>query len=261
MRLEFATAPGDPGTPNEDAVFASPDLAIVLDGVTPLDRTDIGCVHGVAWYAHTLGAELVRLASDRGAALPDCLATAIERVAHAHIDQCDLDHPDGPAATVSVVRTHADTADYLALADSPIVFDRGAEPYVVTDSRPGDLSRRLRAQGIRPPAREFRTTYRNQPDGYWVAAQDPAAAKHALTGSVDLADVRRILLASDGASRLVDLFHVLDWTEALDAIETDGTAGWIERTRAYEREFAASSGRPLAKPHDDASVVLWRTLC
>lgn len=258
MQVSFATAPGDPDVPNEDAVFAAPDLAVVLDGVTPLDRSDIGCQHGVAWYARTLGAELIRLATDRTTGLVDCLADGIARVRDAHGGECDLAHPDGPAATVSMVRIGRETVEYLALADSPIVFDRGSEPSVVADTRPGDLSRRLRRAGSRPPAREFRTTHRNQADGYWVAAQDPEAATHALTGTVDVDGIRRVLLLTDGASRLVEQFGVLKWAAALDAIEDDGVDRWLARTRAYERAIAESGGKTLAKPYDDATVVLLR---
>jgi hypothetical protein len=41
-----------PGSPNEDFVIASPDIAIVVDGAgVPFG----GCHHGVAWYAQQIG--------------------------------------------------------------------------------------------------------------------------------------------------------------------------------------------------------------
>jgi hypothetical protein len=48
---------------------------------------------------------------------------------------------------------------------------------------------------------------RNREGGYWIAADDPRAALHALTGEYDLADPSaapvRIALVSDGVTRAV----------------------------------------------------------
>ncbi|GAB3406039.1 protein phosphatase 2C domain-containing protein [Flindersiella endophytica] len=256
MQVSYATLAGDPGVENEDFVAASTTVAVVLDGVTPVDRADTGCRHGVAWYARTVGAQLLATATATSLSLSECLAGAIAAGRRAHQDTCDLDHPDSPAATVAAVRLNGDeSADYLVLADCTVVLDSGAaEHRVVTDSRPADVHRSLvRSGGKRLPARQYRATYRNQPGGYWVAAGDPAAAAEALTGTV--AGVRRIVATSDGASRLVDQFGRLAWPAALEAISESGPGEWIARTRTYECELANTGSAPT-KPHDDATVVL-----
>ena len=56
----LATDPGTPGWPNEDFTAVAPGAAVLLDGATTVPRTaDTGCVHGVAWYARTLGTALL----------------------------------------------------------------------------------------------------------------------------------------------------------------------------------------------------------
>lgn len=255
MQVSFATQAGDPGIENEDFAGTSTTAAVVLDGVTPVDRADTGCRHGVAWYARTIGAHLLAAATSTSLSLSDCLAGAIDAGRRAHQDTCDLDHPDSPAATVAAVRLNGDeSADYLVLADCTLVLDTGAEPHVVTDTRPADVHRELiRAGGRRLPARQYRAAYRNQSGGYWVAAGDPAAAAEAFTGTV--AGVRRVVATTDGASRLVDQFGRLTWPAALEAISEAGPGEWIARTRTYECELANSGSAPT-KPHDDATVVL-----
>ncbi|MFE9695167.1 hypothetical protein [Micromonospora sp. NPDC005806] len=57
---------------------------------------------------------------------------------------------------------------------------------------------------------------RHQPGGYWVAAADPFAAQHAITGEVPLVSVRRVAVLTDGAARLVALF---DWPDVLDVLD------------------------------------------
>jgi Protein phosphatase 2C len=250
MQVSFATQAGDPGIENEDFVATSTNTVVVLDGVTPVDRTDTGCRHGVAWYARTVGAHLLAAATTSERSLTDCLAGAIATSRRLHEHTCDLEHFDSPAATVAAVRVAGDTAEYLVLADCTLVLDTGARPRVLTDNRPGDVHGALPK---RLPARDYRAAYRNRPGGYWVAADDPAAAAEAFTGTVG--GVRRMVATTDGASRLVDRFGRLTWPAALDAIGTAGPAEWIARTRTYECELANSGSAPT-KPHDDATVVL-----
>ncbi|MGW0228361.1 hypothetical protein ACWDWO_08600 [Actinopolymorpha singaporensis] len=276
VQVTYASEPGSPDLDNEDFLSAGPRLAVVLDGVTPMVRTDTGCRHGVAWYAQTLGGHLVRLAGrDDGrhdgqdtVPLADCLAEAIVATRDAHSGTCDLAHPDSPAATVAAVRLRGDVLDYLVLADSAVLLDLGDQRpnplpaedgiVVITDHRAGDVGRRLRAEGEVPSAPRVRS-HRNRPGGYWVAADRPESAYEALSGTVDATGLRRLAVATDGATRLVDTFGSYDWRGALDAIEADGPAAWIARTREAERADAAAEParrRGRGKVHDDASVVM-----
>ncbi len=281
VRMAFASEPGDPAVDNEDFVATSVDpagepwAAVVLDGVTPMDRSDIGCQHGVAWFARSVGEHLIECALRTATSLTDCLAEAIALTRDSHADTCDLEHPDSPAATVAAARGRADRLDYLVLSDAAVILDIGGQVRALTDHRAGDVSRRLRAEGTRPTASLVRSS-RNRPGGYWVAAERPEAAYESAIGGASLSDLRRLLVATDGATRLVDTFGVLDWPAALDAVHQDGPEAWIARTRSAEREAderaaneraAAESGAcgtaagrvtgvRRGKVHDDATIVL-----
>ena len=62
MWVTLASDPGTPGWPNEDFSAVAPGAAVLLDGATTFPRgADTGCIHGVAWYARTLGATLLDL--------------------------------------------------------------------------------------------------------------------------------------------------------------------------------------------------------
>jgi len=262
--VSFATRAGDPAIGNEDFVAVGGHGAVVLDGVTPVTREDTGCRHGVAWFARAVGARLFA-AAETGRPLTDCLAEALDGVRKAHETTCDLGHWDSPATTVAAVRWSGEVGEYLVLADSPVVLDErrsgdpsGREPRVIVDDRPSEAGRRAAARaGRRPSAREFRTAFRTRPGGYWVAAEDPSVAYEALTGTFDPHIVRRVLVASDGGVRLVDIFGRYTWRQALDVLADEGPAAWLRRTRAHEAELAAA-GRGPSKTHDDATVVLAR---
>jgi hypothetical protein len=229
--LLMATDPGTPGWPNEDYACAAPGAAVLLDGCTtvPRDR-DIGCLHGVAWYARTLGSDLLAaITGEPAVALAEGLARAITQVRARHAHCCDLSNPATPAATVTAVRAGPGGVDYLALSDSSVVadFDDGRPPQVITD--------RHRA-----------------------AAVDPGAAAAATTGTLALAGLRGVALLSDGATRITDLYHRLSWPAVVEVIRDQGPDELIGQVRAAEDADPDGRRWPRGKLRDDVAILYWR---
>ncbi|MEU7575828.1 protein phosphatase 2C domain-containing protein [Micromonospora sp. NPDC049240] len=249
MDFAFATEPG-PGRPNEDHVIVSGGFAIVLDGVTRPPDLDTGCVHGAVWLVRTLATCLVEaLAAEPAATLDLILASAIDRLRGRHAGRCDLTNPNSPSSTVAIVRERGDQVDYLVLCDSSVVFEDGNGITVVQDDR----TARLPAYDRHTVAR-----LRNRPGGFWVASTDPSAAAEALTGSVARDNLRRLLLCTDGVSRLVEFFG-LDWAEIFVLVERSGPRGVIDAVRRYEETCPGLLTRPghaRGKRHDDATLAV-----
>ena len=272
MRVRSASVPAPGRIENEDHVFQYGDLVGVLDGATVPEGFDTGCVHGPAWYVRRLAARAAVAAAERpAAALVGNLAAAILAVRADHGGQCDLDHPGTPSATVCLLRHRGDHLDYLVLCDSPLVLDRGERIEVISDDRLAAAMAELRdqADGVARPGAEadratrfrravtLQRTRMNQTHGYWVAAANPDAAFHALSGSRPLTGpqrVRRAALLTDGASRAVQPLGLVDWRGLLDVLGSVGPGELIRRVRSAE----ADAGRRSAgvKRHDDATVVL-----
>ncbi|MGK5743138.1 hypothetical protein [Micromonospora sp. URMC 103] len=271
MRVRSASAPAPGRDANEDLVFRFGPLVGVLDGATVPEGFDTGCVHGPEWYVRHLAARIGLAEAARPAAtLMSNLAAAILGVRADHADRCDLDHPGTPSSTVCLLREGGDRADYLVLCDSPLVLDAGGRITVVTDDRldaaMADL-RRTVATVPAGPSEDRATRFRqavavqrermNRTHGYWVAAADPDAAYHAVTGSVPLRGpgaLRRAVLLSDGASSAVEQFGLLDWAGLVDVVTAEGPGALIGRVRAAERDLPDRLRRH--KRADDASVVL-----
>jgi hypothetical protein len=97
--------------------------------------------------------------------------------------------------------------------------------------------------------------HRNHPDGFWVASIDPAAAQHALTDTLARDGLRRAAVLSDGATRLVDRFGLLDWSEFLGILAEQGPEAIIQRVRAAEVSDPDGQRWPRGKRHDDASAA------
>jgi hypothetical protein len=269
MQVLLASEPSAADRPNEDFAAAVPGAVVLLDGAGYVPESGIGCMHGIAWYARTLGGLLAAGACDDRLPLTEVLSRGIERVGQMHAGSCDLGHPATPGATVIIARQHGDTLEYLVLCDSVLVLQpRVGEPRAITDSQLAETMARFRpAASLRrgtPEHEAARRAYtreledaRNQPGGYWLAAADPAAAGHALTGSEPLAGLSAVALLSDGASRLADLFHLATWAQICAILTRDGPPGLIEQVRAAESADPRGERWPRGKIHDDATAVFW----
>lgn len=270
MQVVAATEPAPDRLANEDLVFQAGPLVGVLDGATVPDGFETGCVHGPAWYVRQLAARLAVAAAHRpNAALEGNLAAAILAVRADHGEQCDLGHPGTPSSTVCLLRDAGDHLDYLVLCDSPLVADRGDRIEVIADDRLERAMVELRetayaVAGVADadPATRLRRAVAlqrermNATHGYWVAAANPDAAFHALTGTLPLTGpsrVRRAALLTDGASCAVDQFGLFDWGGLLDELAGRGPEALIRRVRDAEGA-GASDGRH--KRYDDATAVL-----
>ncbi|TDC32739.1 hypothetical protein E1211_20380 [Micromonospora sp. 15K316] len=271
MRVRSASAPAPGRQVNEDVVFRFGALVGVLDGATVPEGFDTGCVHGPEWYVRHLAARIgLAEAARPTASLMSNLAAAILAVRADHGDACDLDHPGTPSSTVCLLREGGDQVDYLVLCDSPLVLEAGGRVSVVSDDRLDRAMAELReavaavpAGAMADPLTRFRHAVglqrerMNKTHGYWVAAADPDAAFHAVTGTVPLhgpGALRRAALLSDGASSAVEQFGLVDWAGLLDLVTTAGPGALIEQVRAAERDLADRLRRH--KRVDDASVVL-----
>jgi hypothetical protein len=269
MWVLLASEPGGNGRPNEDFAAAVPGAVVLLDGAGYEPPSGIGCVHGIAWYSRTLGGLLAAGAADHRVPLAELLSGGIEQVSRMHAVTCDLGHPATPGATVVIARQRGGTLEWLVLCDSVLLLlPREGEPRALTDTALSQTMARFRpraslAAGTPEHDAAWRAysrgleAARNQPGGFWLAAADPAAADHALTGTEPLAGLSAVALLSDGASRLADRFHLASWTEVGDILAGDGPSGLIQRVRAAEATDPAGERWPRGKIHDDATAVFW----
>ncbi|MFI7225912.1 protein phosphatase 2C domain-containing protein [Nonomuraea angiospora] len=268
MRVTFATEAA-PGRPNEDFVAGTPDAAVLLDGAGTPPGSDSGCSHGVAWYSRALGSTLLTAMSQSAGTLPEVLAQGIKTVSSLHDGTCDLAHPGSPSATVIMMRRTTNVLEWLVLADSVLLLDvvDAVDPMVICDDREAQVGALYRAEmdaldsGSDEHAAAHRRyvetlrSYRNRDGGFWVAATDPLAADQALTGSMPVNQIRAAALLSDGASRLVDRFHLNTWGQMLDVLDESGPDDVIRQVRVAEHSDPQGARWPRGKTFDDATAL------
>lgn len=268
MNIAFETLAGSPDRANEDWAGASPNAVIVLDGVTAPRIAARGCHHPVAWYTQQLGARLLALLGE-DLSLPDALSEAIGQVAGLHQDSCDLASPGVPAAAVAMIRKRWNgQLEYLVLADTTIVVETHSDLLVVTDSRVEEAAPEAlaatRVEAIGTPEHRAAVAHmsveqlkkRNVPGGYWVAASDREAALNAVIGEVPADRILRVAIFTDGASRIVDTFHEMDWSSCLNYLQEHTPRELIHYVRRIEATDPFGAAWPRFKMSDDATAAV-----
>ena len=264
MQVAAASEPGSPGKPNEDGIVVTAEMAAVLDGATV--RTDTGCIHGVPWFVENLAGSLVKHEQEISPA--DALAEAIEETAAAHRDTCDLYHPGTPSAALAIAQARDGLLRYLVLGDVTLAIETTDGLRIITDNRVDSTAKAERAAADALPDGSLEKTKalirmkhaelaaRNVPGGYWVAAADPTAVAHSLTGEIPLHAIRRVILLTDGAARAVSPFKLYDWPGVFSVVARKGPGGLIKQVRIAEDADPTGKLYPRNKIHDDATVAV-----
>lgn len=260
------TLPARPDRANEDAVALGDGIAVVVDGAGLPKELGQGCAHEVAWFSRAI-ADAFRDRLADGMSMKAALAAAIEGVADRHRDGCDLS-AGSPSATVAAWRIRGGQVEHLVLCDASVVLvGPDGQTVEVTDQRIGSaVTGRVAAlAGLGDggsPTREQRRRFgfealegtRNRADGWWCVHHDPAAAEHALTGTVAVDDLVRIVAASDGGTRGFQLLHAQSLDEFGRAAADPATVTAV--VRAAESARREVSERDGTKVHDDLTLVV-----
>jgi hypothetical protein len=249
MEITYATRPASDDVPNDDYVLAAETWAVMLDGATAPAGVDSGCIHDVPWLtAHLATHQAAMLATEPERELRDVLRESIVRTCADHADTCDVTNRDSPSSTSVLVRVRGGRFEYAVLGDSGVVIEHadGTVEAVVDD----------RTSYLPSYTREDVSLLRNSDQGFWIASIKPEAADRALTGSVPAADVARVAVVTDGATRLNERYG-WSWKQLLDRLDEDGPDAVIDAVRREDAQVPKGVHRGKY-PHDDISVLLWR---
>jgi hypothetical protein len=216
---------------SEDRFGGFGAMAWILDGASSVSAQRVTTARSDAtWIVEQLEDELLALA-DRPEPLQVLVAEALEHTAQRAHDEWTAVPAAPPSAALGIVRRVGDRTDFLVLADVSIIVRTEAGVLWLIDRRvdvhnePARIAMaKYLSSGMGfdeakaktdPHLAAPRQQAMNKDGGYWVASNDPAAARHALTGSLDHVD--EVILATDGFMRAVDLFGLVRHEDLFDA--------------------------------------------
>jgi hypothetical protein len=273
--------PGSTQVPNQDAWGHTDDAVWVIDGATNLDKLAVSpCGDDGEWIASALNDFLLEVNWSEYESIADVVREAIATLGRQYMTWLDLatNKPTTrPSAAVAIVRRVGNsTLEYFVLGDCSVTIlnpiakteqyftneDIMALDAVAISELAGLMQSGLSFAEARQGISETLTKNRNlmnTPGGYWIVSLDPEAPKHATQGTIDNAEDLEIMLASDGFSRLWDLFEMGEqgW-ESYTRAKTDGLYRTLDRLRQTELADADMHKHPRFKMSDDASVAICR---
>lgn len=170
--------------------------------------------------------------------------------ANGEVHRCGIsDDEAGDIKLNPVIRAHLDAqaADVQASIAVPDAHPRRSSSNETPNSS--------LLETMRPKLQLMRARM-NREDGYGVFSITPTPDIFIRSGFMSVASGTRILLATDGFMRLVDVFRRYDPESLLAAASRRGLAELLDELRTLERCRETLAGKPRIKPNDDASALL-----
>jgi hypothetical protein len=276
LKVKSASSVSQPGRKNEDIIGYTEHAVWVLDGATGLSNSSAS-ESDAARYVRIVNDILrKKLSAPNGHStktiLDHTLHEARERILRELGNLPDEPYLH-PSATFGMVRTVEDKLEITLLGDCTVSVVNNGSINRFTDDRIGPFEQRsisaLRAQrkrfpnlsmaeakeSIRPAMLENRKLM-NRSDGYWVLSTNLENSNEAICEEINLSDVDslRVLVMSDGVSRLHELFDHAGW-ETGAATEASAESP-IDRLRHLERLDHDCLDFPRMKVFDDASLAI-----
>lgn len=268
------------GRHNEDRAGVCGNVAWVIDGATDLgDEAIVGRHTDAAWFADHLDRWLHANATQFEGELRHIVAPLTDSAAAAFAR--DRKRPpaaayEQPSAAGIVVRLVDHVVEYVSLGDCTLLIARGDGTVIragapredVGDARlapilasaagtGGDLNAAERRERLMPHLRAARSRM-NTLGGYGIFSVAPPPESFIDHGRMPLNRDDRLLLASDGFMRLVDLYRRYDDTALMAAVLTSGPEQLLAELRRIEQGDADADRFLRAKGSDDATIVLAR---
>lgn len=271
------------GRDNEDRAGRAGTLAWVIDGATdvlaaPLTRggTD------AAWFAEAMHRALEEMA----AGAPPSLAAVPQRVAETlapAFTMAACRPPQGrnehPSAAATIVRAHPNgDLEHVGLGDCVLIAETtsGLARIGIDEAEAGDVwVAQALAASAEPidedepkkdpmtradlwPRLAAQRARMNTDGGYGIFSITPPPPGLIRHGTLQCRPGARILLATDGLTRLVEVFRRYDAASLFAAAWTHGLASLVAELRALENADADCRRHPRAKISDDATGLLLR---
>lgn len=275
-RLDTVHAAGGPV--NEDLVHAGDEIAWVLDGATGLGPPPFAADEGspAAQFVRLIAEELQRRAGTPGrlASLVEAALAAVSARLSPSLESLH-DRAQIPTAAIALARLADGRLDLFVLGDCRIVachpqgllidvldwrhraFDEVALRRLgeLLDEGAGFEESRAAIQDLLLAHR--RST--NQPGGYWILGNDPEAARHGISLTLENPPGGlRLLLMTDGFFSLLDYGLFPSPRHLVDFVEENGLDRAVELLRTEEEADPECRRHPRFKRKDDATAAYLR---
>lgn len=254
-------------------------LAWVIDGATDvLEQRLVGNGSDAAWFAEAAHNAMAMIAgadspSDHLSDLPARLCEAVsEEFARAAFRQPAGRH-EHPSATALIVRALDRRIEYVAIGDCALIARPGGVLHSVGlggkeagDRSTAQVLTSFQAQNGSASPDEAKAhmwpkilaqrARINMPDGYGALSLTSPPAQFVVSGSFEVSPGDHVLIATDGLTRLIEIYQRYEASQLLDAAIGRGLKSLIRELREVETADASCRTYPRVKATDDATALL-----
>jgi hypothetical protein len=265
------------GAVNDDRAGYAGACVWVIDGAT--DSAPQRYLPGesdAAWLAEKFHSQLLARAKDAGGTLPDLLAgitAAVREDFHKEQIRKLPGRGHQPSAAALIARLQDGILEVAGLGDCQLFAAQPgslASLHGVDRSRLGDraaierIQEAMKEHGLDwhsarakvKPGGTIGRRMMNKPGGYGVLSIDMAPLDLIRQEAIPLESGARLLFATDGFTRLYEVFGVYSEETLLEAAFEKGLAALIFELRALEAKDESCEQAPRLKARDDATAIL-----
>ncbi len=248
----------------EDRIIRGPGLWGVADGATPVDPIPSGGFHSQAERMVASFAEMVARLE-----VPIDYPAACAKFVNATTDSpwlAGLGEVNSPSFTTAAVTVRDGELEVSVLGDCSAYIEFEYEDLrLITDTRVEAFSAKTRRamfsasgdpQGEAEAVRRQKSLNRrnmNVPGGYWTVAYRGNFEAEFLRARFPLSSLHRVLLCSDGFSRLFDLTPITPWDVLSGGIELRDAVTLLR----WAEDSATGDARQIKRHDDAAAILLW----
>jgi Protein phosphatase 2C len=265
------------GAINDDRAGYAGACVWVIDGATDcVPQRYLPGESDAAWLAEKFHSQLLDHAKDAEGTLPELLA-GITASVRQDFDKEHIRKLPGrghqPSAAALIARLRNGTLEVAGLGDCELFAAQPgsrASLHGVDRSRLGDraaierIQAAMKRHGLdwhsaRAKVKQTGTMGRrmmNEPGGYGVLSIDMAPPDLIRQEAIPLESGARLLFATDGFTRLYEVFGAYSEETLLDAAFEKGLATLIFELRALEAKDESCERAPRVKARDDATAIL-----
>ena len=266
------------GRENEDRAGVEPPLAWVIDGATDVIQVPLTpAPTDAVWFATAMHDTVRGMAATPPPSLMDIPRIVADRLAPLFLADANR-QPTGPeehpsASAIVIRRTASGDLEFVSLGDCTLLVDDNGRFTEICDDEenagdqwvvdalkdlskdPAHQPKPMTRADLYPLLRAQRGRM-NTLSGYGIFSITDVPRPLIRHGTLPVSDGARILLASDGFMRLVDVFRLYDRRRLFEAAWSGGLAPLFDELRAHEADDFDCTRFPRAKTSDDTTAIL-----
>lgn len=257
---------------NEDCYYIDDTLAFVIDGASNLSKINISdCKSDACWYANEIKKNIVKYRDEQEIKAMLKKALLVTNQTYQTFKNIGMIE-DYPSAVISLIRKWKDQYEFFILGDCVLLYkDANDCIHTFGDNRLEKVDEVAIQYGLKvreekhidfSEARKYyqkvlvsNRKLKNTKKGYYALSDDEHAVEQSLTGLISSANIKSVVLMSDGFYQIINLFHLYKEKTLFEALENGSIDDLYQELIQAQMKDEKLNDYPRFTLSDDATLV------